>query len=375
MASFLTQDRSRKVITVRLSSRIRALVALASLSLVLTPAAADARGLPGHPRAGTHWLVGQLGPDHLMPSPYGGADIGLSIDSLFQLASYRSTSSTVDDLGSAIESAYWGTYLQYGGVFYANSAAKALVAARVLRRPARSFGGHDLRRKVLSMVAPRRAGLERGRVRDSDWRSAKDYSNTLGQSFAVIGLARSGGVPQRVVDYLLRQQCRGGGFTITETRGKTCAQAGSHGSVDATGLALQALVAARKHGAAVPGRAIRRAAHWLVSVQHSNGGFAESGGAGRPNTNSTGYAAAGLAAVHRDRPVRRAARFVAGLQLTSATAGSASADIGAIAYDRPAFLDAVASGVTSSTRDQFRRSTAQALFALTGRHLDILHRR
>jgi prenyltransferase beta subunit len=298
-----------------------------------------------------------------------GADIGLSIDTVFALAPFPVHAATVDDLGSAIESGYWTSYIQYSGVFYANSTAKALVAARVLRRPGNDFGGHSLRRKLMSMVAPS------GRVRDTDWKTATDYSNTLGQALAVIGLARSGGAPQRAVDFLAGQQCRSGGFALTESAHHPCARAGVRASVDATGLAVQALVAARRHGAAVPQNSILHAIRWLRSVQKRNGGFAQGGGAARPNTNSTGLAAAAFAATGRDRALRRAARFVASMQLTASTAGNAAADAGAIAYNASAFNAAVAGGVTVQTRDQFRRATAQAMLALTGRHLDVLHRR
>jgi len=50
--------------------------------------------------------------------------------------------------------------------------------------------------------------------------------------------------------------------------------------------------------------------------------------------------------------------------------------VGAVAYNRAAFRAAVAGGIADpATRDQFRRATAQALLALTGHHLDVLHRR
>ena len=113
---------------------------------------------------------------------------------------------------------------------------------------------------------------------------------------------------------------------------------------------------------------------WLRSVQKKSGGFAAGAGKGFANANSTGYAAAGLAAVGRTAAVRRAAHFVARLQLTQRRAGAAGADLGAIAFDRAALEAARQDGVTDATRDQFRRATSQGVLALVGKHLAGLRR-
>jgi hypothetical protein len=134
--------------------------------------------------------------------------------------------------------------------------------------------------------------------------------------------------------------------------------------VDTTGIALQALLAAWNNGSNIPGSAVSRAAVWLISVQKENGGFAAGDGSGRPNANSTGYAAAGLRAANRDRAAVRAAEFVARLQLSG----------GAIAFDLPAKRDAVANGIAEEKRDQFRRATSQGLLALINRTLVELRR-
>ncbi|MEJ7706337.1 MAG: hypothetical protein WKF82_03055 [Nocardioidaceae bacterium] len=81
------------------------------------------------------------------------------------------------------------------------------------------------------------AGFESGRLRDRTTQQfATDYSNTLGQSLGVLGLARTGGVPQRAVGYLAKQQCRAGYLRLTEVAGETCQQSGSPADVDATAV-------------------------------------------------------------------------------------------------------------------------------------------
>jgi hypothetical protein len=351
---------------------MRATVVASAMTLLAPMAPAQALEGVGHPHRGSSWLVDELAATNHFDYPGGwGADYGLTIDTAFALAATGNRNAKLNKVAADIEANYWDTYIQYAGTFYAASSAKALVAARVLRRPATSFGGHDLRAQVLSMVADETdldtAAAEFGHVRDGSWNDPEfpaDYSNSIGQSFAVLGLARSGGAPQSTVDFLLRQQCASGGFTLYLSTGKTCDEAGSTGDVDTTGIALQALLAAWNSGSAIPGSAVRRAAEWLVSVQKNNGGFAAFDGSGRANANSTGYAAAGLRAANRDGAAERAAEFASRLQLPT----------GAIAFDLPAKRDAVTNGIAEEKRDQFRRATSQGLLALIDRTLVGLRR-
>jgi hypothetical protein len=307
-----------------------------------------------------HWQASQLVKNRIHSS--GFVDWGLTIDSAFAIAADGTQPRRLRHLGNTIERNYYAHYAVYHGDTFAGAMSKSLLAAKVLRRGVRNFGGHDVRAQVLHLVAGRHAGFESGRVRDT---SATDYSNTLSQSYAVLGLARTGGVPQRAVGYLLKQQCSGGYFRTFETAGKSCNRVSGTPDADATSLAIQALVAARRSHAHVAHHAIARAARWLASRQRANGGFGGGGVTSAENANSTGLAAQALVATHRLAAVRRAARYVARLQITRVRAGHGPArrDIGAIAYNRPALRAALRSGVTSSTRDQFRRSTAQAVYA------------
>jgi hypothetical protein len=195
----------------------------------------------------------------------------------------------------------------------------------------------------------------------------------IGQSYAVIGLARSGGVPDAAVRYLLKERCRSGYFRLKESGNSTCGRK-SPADVDATALALQALIAARGHGAHVRARVIHGTADWLAAAQHRNGSFGGGASTAAPNTNSTGLAANALSAAGRHRARLAAAQWVAHLQITRKRAhhGPVRTDLGAIAY-RPAGLKrALSGGIGRRQRDQFRRATPQAYFALAPAPLNSL---
>ena len=184
----------------------------------------------------------------------------------------------------------------------------------------------------------------------------------MGQSLGLIGLARTGGAPQPVADYLVRQQCADGGFRQDPVIGRSCVRASGTSSVDTTALALQALLTAREQGGVSVGKArITRAVRYLVRSQQDNGSFGTTRSANLSNANSTGLAAQALSAAGRRRLAHDARGFVRRLQITprNATGTPARRDVGAVAFTRGALAVALETGVTGATRDQFRRATAQ----------------
>ncbi|MFB7041620.1 hypothetical protein [Streptomyces sp. NPDC056294] len=80
--------------------------------------------------------------------------------------------------------------------------AKLLYAAVISGEDPTAFGAYDLRRETLDLVAGPEKGLEEGRVKDKV--DGGDSSDTFGQSLAVLGLARSGDVPQRGEAFVCR---------------------------------------------------------------------------------------------------------------------------------------------------------------------------
>jgi hypothetical protein len=135
--------------------------------------------------------------------------------------------------------------------------------------------------------------------------------------------------------------------------------------VDATALALEALLAAKAHGATVSRRLISGTATWLLSVQNADGSFAEDARATGVDSNTTGLAGVALAATGHGAARLKAAHWVSTMQITRARAGNGPArrDVGAIAFDHPALADAIANGL-GDNRPQWWRSTPQAFFAL-----------
>jgi hypothetical protein len=88
--------------------------------------------------------------------------------------------------------------------------------------------------------------------------------------------------------------------------------------VDATALALQALIAAKADGAKVPRPTILATTSWLSSVQRADGAFSEDASAPAPSANSPGLAATALFAAGHVSPRLQAAGYVFALQLTGA---------------------------------------------------------
>ncbi|MFC7546899.1 prenyltransferase/squalene oxidase repeat-containing protein [Plantactinospora sp. GCM10030261] len=347
---------------------------LAALATVpLTGVAAPTPDDTTAARAAATWLAGEF-TDGALPGPFGGPDWGLTIDGVLALSATGVDTSTrqaaTAQLAAHVRS--YNSYDEWGieGFTDGGATAKLLYAAAAAGADPTAFGGYDLRAETLALIAGVDAGNQRGRITSrvtAD--SGPDASNTFDQSFAVLGLARSGDVPQHTVDFLIRQQCTEGGFRLypdtADGPSPSCdEQPDAVLDVDSTAMAVQALLTAADEGATGAADAAREGADWLVSQQHADGSFGGSGPTVGANSNSTGLAGQALAAAGRDTEASRAAVALTAIQLTGANGGKATADAGAIAYNTDGFTTAVAAGITATDRDQWRRATAQALLGL-----------
>lgn len=335
-----------------------ALAALAvGVGLALTPTTAQAAPSPEAPAA-TAWLASQVPDGGLVPGSFPGSfDYGLTLDFVIAFAETGTEDDAADRILDTFETVQtdYTTYEQYGevGSQAAGATSKLATAVQAAGRDARSFGGHDLVAEVESLVT--QEGPERGRI--SDISEYPDPSNGFGQSFAVRALSAAGSddLPA-AAQYLVKQQCDDGVFTITMSADGCGSSAGASISVDTTALAVEALVEARDAGYDGADQAIADAAAYLVSVQEDDGSFLDTGAY---NTNTTGLAAHALALAGEPAAATEAADFVATLQLPAGTD-----DGGAIAYNRAAFDEAAANGISEFVGDQFRRATAQAVLGL-----------
>ncbi len=335
--------------------RSLALLAIPALALgAVLPAAGAAQAAPRPAAAASHatvrpdaaaagWLARQLVDGDHFEDVYDGTaypDQGLTIDAVLAFAASHSSD------GAAARATTWlaepavlSGYLGDGTTeSYAGATAKLLLAAEVRGQNPASFGGVDLPTRLRSLLTPG------GRF--SDRSQYGDYSNSLGQSLAVVALQRTpGGVPASAVDFLASTQCADGGFPLT------FGQPACTDDPDATAYAVQALTAAGRASTAAAGLT------WLTGHQNADGGFAAAG-ATTSNANTTGLATeALLPAGHLSSGLRGWADLV---QLQQGCGADASVR-GAIAYD--------ASGYNAATSV---RATAQAVLGLAGTPLSAL---
>lgn len=357
-------------------SRLAALVAAPALALgalAAVPAPSYAVVDPAPATSGAAWLAGEL-EDGLVVGEFG-PDYGLTIDTALALLAVDAQPDAVAAIRTAVEADVddyvTGEAFGDAGSLYAGALAKAAAFAQAVGADPTAFGGRDLVAD-LETVASDAAGIQ-GRLQDVS--SFGDFANTIGQSFAVRALTAAGSAEaDEATDFLLAQQCDEGFFRLSfaaaDAADQDCdADPAAEGSTDVTAFALMALAAQAAPGTqADVDAAIASGTAWLVETQGADGSWGGDAPTTAPNANSTGLAGwvlseldgAGAAAA-----AERAAGYVRGLQaddVAPCVTGLAD-ETGAIAYDQAGLTSARADGV-GALRDQFRRTTAQALPAL-----------
>lgn len=348
---------SRKLTTRRGAAAALLAAALLPLSPAVTPKAYAADPTAA---AGTAaWLRTQTADGRLLSSAYG-VTYGGSIDSFFVQVAAGAPAARVQAMANelASKSTAYTTYTDDAGVTQTISGAtgKLLLAAGVAGTDPTRAGGRDLRAQALRTVQAD------GRVKDL---GGDDYANMFSQAFVVLGLARTGDLPSKPVEWLVGLQCTGGGFTLDTTA--PCSDA-TKADPDSTALALMALRAAKAKGVAGVDAPVASAVSWLAGKQGPDGGFGGSGPTVNANANSTGLAAAALVGTGNDTVVTKAQQYVSSLRVTSGPSA------GAIAYNAEALSDIGGPGgtVTATARDQFVRATAQGALALNPVGFDTL---
>ncbi|GAA4407887.1 hypothetical protein GCM10023168_24460 [Fodinibacter luteus] len=277
------------------------------------------------------------GGDHYVYPGGTWFDGGNTIDGIIALAA---SGSGATQLGESL--AYLGdnlaSYTGSAGEAYAGPTAKALLGVVVAGGDPTAFAGRDL---VAALTV-----LETADGRFSDDSTYGDYSNTIGQSLAVLALVRAGVTPSSAsVDLLLAQQCADGGF-----RGDIGAS-GCTSDPDATAFAAQALVAVGEDAAA--GDAL----DWLAAAQAGDGSLESADGAA--NANTTGVAAQAFAAGGRDAQLADAQAFLVSLQY-GCTAPAALR--GGLAFS-------TATRSTTAVADSDLRATPQGTLGFAGQSL------
>lgn len=345
---------------------VRPVAVAAAGVVVATTLTAPAQAAPAD-RA-DRWLQRQLTDGVIHNAQYDfddyglTADVGIALDALGKRRAVRRIARALDD---HVDS--WTTGADYGSPddVYAGSVAKALVFAQSAQRNPHRFGGVDLVDRLEERVSSTKPYV--GRIEDASG-SGQDYANTIGQAFAALGLAKAGSDRARpALRFLLRQQCDAGWFRLnfasTDRRRQGCDGGAEDVSVpdtDVTALSLLFLDHLPRKSRRVR-RAIDNATDWLVGEQKRNGSFGGGTSTKGSNTNSTGLAAWALGETGACRSAVPAAKWVRKRQVRGKVRGTPYAgEKGAIAYDRAAFRTGREEGITTETRDQWRRATSQA---------------
>ncbi|MFD9738350.1 hypothetical protein [Umezawaea sp. NPDC059074] len=372
----------------------------AGLVAALVAGTAVAAGDRAAARSNSRWLASKLAPDGTLENPNGGSlpDYGLMLDVLFALhasgdgALAAPVVDYLDDKGHATDYYTWDALVPDSGfdaIIVGGAAAKVLVAAQIAGRDPHRFDGHDMVAETRDSI--RRSGPDKGRI--SDYSKNPDFAdfvtnnaNMFGQALGVIGLAAAGENDRLALDTMLTQQCSEGYFRIffgyiptTETgdhvtpngyKVSTCDEGKpfdlSSPDGDTTGLALSAMLAAKRAGAEGLDEPIGRTVSWLTAHQTASGGWGGGVGTEAANTNSTGLIVQALAdAGGSDSAVDRGVGYLKSAQATAEADGGTSlaGELGAIAYNPGAYTAARATGI--SGLDTWLRASAQASLGLS----------
>lgn len=342
---------------------------LALLGAALAPGAAFAAAPAPTPTPqateALSWLAGQLAanPDRpgTMPPSFGtGTDWGLTMDAVlaYVAAGDADNPAAVTATDIIAEPASVAFYTSDGTE--AGAVAKTLLTLLSMDRPT-VVGAIDLEATLRSMMET--SGDQAGRFSDIVADPAFNASNGFGQSLAIIALSMTpAGVPADAVDFLVDQQCPGGGFRLMYITTPGCTLE-ANGDTDTTALSLQALLAVDRTPAVLA--SLESGLAWLLSRQESDGSWGTPPWGG-PNSNSTGLISQLLRAAGYTDQATRGERWIESLQLTPLNAGStpAAPNEGGIAYNRSGFDSALTDGVTPQMSDQWRRATSQAVLGL-----------
>lgn len=325
---------------------LAALVALATLiaSFGTTASAQTDPAGASRPDAASSWLADQFVDGERLQVTFGADsfdDQGLTIDALIAFATAGVAEGVASDATAWLgQSTTTGGYVGDGTVeSYAGALAKLSLLAQIRGLDPTNWGadGVDLIARLEAQEQPS------GRFTDTS--DFGDFSNSIGQSLAIVALTRqpATSASDAAVDLLLLSQCADGGFDLALEPGAGSCTSG----VDTSAYGLQALLAAGRAGDV---DAIDDAITYLTGAQGAEGGFGTAVGE-MPNANSTGLAVQALRVAGSEAPADDGVAFLAALQADCAD----ETDRGAVAFD--------ASGFDAGTSP---RATAQAILGFTG---------
>jgi hypothetical protein len=343
-----------------------ALVAAAlTATLVVAGTQAEAVSSSAPAGHGATWLADQLNQNGVIHNAqFDFDDYGLTADTVLGLKAIGGHRPDVTRARKAL-ARHVDDYTTFQTDRYAGPTAKLLVVAQQTGANPRHFGGVNLVKRLVARVAT--DGPIRGRIQDRS--TSGDFANSIGQIFAVRGLLKAGNpTGADALRFLLKQQCGRGFFRLdfnadTTSPDQGCGK-GDAADTDVTALAVVELARVSNGRPALKG-ALEDAVRWLKRNQNPSGSLGGAGPTSAPNANSTGLAGWAFLTVGKCGRAREAAGWLVELQVRGDLSGTPLAgERGAIAYDRAALKAAKQDGIDKTTRDQWRRATAQAAPAL-----------
>lgn len=299
------------------------------------------------------WLVAQAPEGVARNAQYGTDDFGLSADIGIALAEVGGYDEEISTIAAAVmENKLAYTSPGFGTITSAGATAKALVLQQNV-----DASDPGLLKQLEGTVA------ENGRIADkldTKNKAAADYSNTIGQSYAVWALNNAESKEAAAAtEFLAGQQCEEGWFRVTFTADpaadQTCdADPKAVPDADATAFALIAL-----SGVASPEaeKAVEAGVEWLKETQAKDGSFKAATG-NIANSNTTGLAGWAFGRAGETEAAEKAATWVADYVVTCGE------DAGAVAYDDAALTEANTKGLTKESEGMYRLAAAQALPSL-----------
>ena len=194
----------------------------------------------------------------------------------------------------------------------------------------------------------------------------------MGQSYAVraLTLARSAEAGA-ARDFLLKQQCASGYFRLNFDKANVPSQsctegvAGSEADADATALAVINLIESGDRTPTVTA-ALDKASAWLAGKQRNSGAFRSSGDGASINSNTTAVSGYALGLMRNRDAALKAALWVRKNQPVDKykCRTALTKDTGAVAFRKDRIKASSTTGIPASARDEWRRSTAQAILGL-----------
>jgi hypothetical protein len=346
-------------------------LALTAVTAVTAPAA-QAAPVSAAVSDGGVWLARQLTNGVVHNDQYGFDDYGTSVDIALALHAIATSptdhASDITDIENALAANLASYTTNTGGGYpsekYAGSVAKAAYLLQQTGGDPTSFGGTNLVTELEGLTDDS-TGAIHDTVDPSDpW--GADYENTIGQAFAVAALRTAGSTEAaKATDWLLAQQCPGGGFSLNLNQGAASCASNADADPDATSYVLVVLGAAADSDARIA-RAVGKAEAWLMARQNADGSFDGGASTDYPNANSTGLAGWALGQLGDTGAARAAATWLRQHQVQplSACPSQLSTEAGAIAYDDAALAAGRTDGITTGTRGQWRSASSQAVPAL-----------